>query len=94
MTDDLDKAAAFNTFFFQASNLDESKAEVPDNARLFVNGPILANMEITLEDVADHIKSLDCSKSCGLDGIPPLLIKEGGDIIVSIHHRLFTLSLE
>ena len=92
MTDDLDKAAAFNKFYLWASNLDESKAEVPDSARLFVNGPVLGNIEITLEDVADQIKLLGCSKSYGPDGIPPLLMKQGGDIIISILHRLYSLS--
>ena len=70
MTDDLDKVAAFNSFFLQASKLDDSNAELPDNARLLHNGTRPANIEITLEDVADQIKCLDFSISYRPDGIP------------------------
>ena len=73
MTDDLGKAAAFNTFFLQASDLDDSKAELPHNARLFHTGTGLENIKITLEDVADQMKCVDGSKLYGLDCIPPVL---------------------
>ena len=52
----INKAAAFYNFFLQASNLDDFKAELQYNARLFDNGCGLTNIEITFEDVADQIK--------------------------------------
>ena len=46
-----------------------------------------------MQDVSDQIKCLNCSKSYGPDGISPVFLKEGGEIIVFVLHKLFQLSL-
>ena len=51
ITDDKDKAQAFNDFFTKASTLDDSGAEVPENPR-----PKLEYIDIILQDVVDQIK--------------------------------------
>ena len=60
---------------------------------MFDNGTRLDNIDITIDDVADQIKCLDCSKSYGADSIHPILLKEGGDILVSVLHRFDNISI-
>ena len=92
ITDDMAKAETFNNFFLSASQVDDTNAELPNDNRLF-DGFDLTNIDLTLQDVNDQIKLLDCSKSYGPDGISPVLIKEGGDTICTVLHRLYKLSL-
>ena len=92
LTDNLDKTDTLINFFLQVSNLADSKTELPDNARLFDIGTGFETIEITLEDVFDETKCLDCAKSDGLDGIPPVLMKEGVNILVSVLYRHYSVS--
>ena len=69
----------------------DSNAMLPDNPLIFVDGNELTTIDITIQDVIDQVKCLDCSKSFGPDGISPVFITEGADIIATILHRLFRL---
>ncbi len=84
ITSDMDKAAAFNDLFLANSNIDDSNVRVPDIDRILNNENDLTHIDISFDDVADQVKSLDTSKSYGPDGISPVLIKEGGDIICAV----------
>ena len=94
VTDDMEKAKVFNDFFLSASQVDDSNARVPEGNRIFDDGNRLSYIDITLNDVIDQVKCLDTSKSYGPDGISPVLIKEGGEIISMVLHRLFRLSMQ
>jgi hypothetical protein len=94
ITDDLEKAEAFNDFFLKASFLDDTEATLPENIRVFDDGTGLSNINITMQDVVDQVKCLDCSKSYGPDGISPVFIKEGGETMHRVLNRFFVLSLE
>ena len=93
ITDDKAKAEAFNNFFLKASQLDDKDAVLPDNIRLFDDGTTLTTINITKQDVIDQIKDLDSTKSYGPDGISPVFLKEGGETIVNVMHKLFTMSI-
>ncbi len=90
----MEKAAAFNNFFLANSNIDDANVRLPDIDRILNNENDLTHIDISFDDVADQVKSLDSSKSYGPDGISPVLIKEGGDTICAVLQRLFTLSLQ
>ena len=94
ITDDAEKAIAFNNFFLSASYVDDTNAIAPNANRIFDDGNGLSHINITLDDVEDQVKALDCSKSYGPDGISPVLIKEGGVTICSVLHKLFSLSMQ
>ena len=94
LTLDLDKAEAFNMYFLAASQLDDSEAEIPENPINVIFNAGLRHINIKKQDVIDQLKILDCSKSFGPDGISPIFLKEGGDIIVNVLHRFYSLSMQ
>lgn len=93
ITDDKDKADLFNDFFLKASSIDDSQAAIPDNAITNI-GPFLEKITVTYDDVKDQVETLKCNKAYGHDEVSPIFLKEGGQTVVMVLHRLFTLSLE
>ena len=91
VTDDKDKATAFNDFFLEASTLDDSNAELPDDVMIFDAG--LGTVDVTLKDVCDQLSCLDTSKSYGPDNISPRFLKEGGIMLAESLCRLYKMSL-
>ena len=91
LTDSKEKAEAFNSFFQEASQLDDSNAVLPDEMLLFHHG--LEEINITLQDVIDQINILDTTKSYGPDQISPKFIKEGGLPLAKSLCILFNMSL-
>ena len=91
--DDAEKAKMFNQFFISASSLDETGALVPDHV-LINEEKALTEIDITLQDVIDQIKCLDSSKSYGPDGVSPVFLKEGIDILSPVLLKLFRHSLQ
>ena len=91
LTDDLDKATAFNDFFAGAAQLDDSNAVLPNN--LQAADDLLDSITVTDQDVLDQLILLDSSKAYGPDGLSPRLFKEGKDIIAPVLRKLFNLSL-
>ena len=92
LTDDKDKANAFNNFFLRASTLDESNAKLPDQDRIVIEND-LTEITITEADVLDQLNVIDTTKAYGFDGIPPKLLKEGRKAICRSLCILFNLSL-
>ena len=92
LTDDKDKANAFNTFFLDASTIDDTNAALPDQNRI-LNYDNLTDLVISESDVLDQLSILDPAKAYGFDGIPPKLLKEGRQCISSSLCSLFNLSL-
>ena len=93
ITNDKDKADAFNTYFVEASSLEDTNATLPENVELFGNVQILENVDITDEDIDDQLQIMDVNKAYGPDCIPPRLLKEGGIPMRNILKRIFNISL-
>jgi len=92
ITDDREKAEAFNNFFLEASSLDDSNAVLPNIP--IINNHLQFNFEVTEKDVLDQIQNLDIKKAYGPDGISPIFIKEGGQTIQAMLLRIFNMSLD
>ena len=58
ITDDLEKAGAFNDFCLSASQVDDTHARLPGIDRIYNDGNDLIHINITLQDVADTIPKL------------------------------------
>ena len=91
VTEDKDKAAAFNKFFSSAAQLEDSHAVIED----YLQGTeaTLDYITVTEQDVFDQLSSLDINKAYGPDGLSPRLFKEGRDLIAPVLCKLFNLSL-
>ena len=91
VTDDKDKAKAFNDFFLEASTLDDTLAQIPEGIMILEGG--LDQIDITLQDVIDQVRCLDTSKSYGPDNISPRFLREGGAVLMHSLLRLYGMSL-
>ena len=91
ISDDQAKANAFNSFFSEASRLDDSSAYLPNDDSPKCN--ILDQILVSEEDVKDQIRLLDGNKSYGPDGISPKFIKLASFSLVKPLTKLFNLSL-
>jgi len=90
LTNNQDKASAFNDFFLSHSNIDTSNARLPpDN---FIEEK-LASIDISHQDVLDQLRCIDPSKATGPDGISPKLLFEAGHTIVPSLTKLFNMCL-
>jgi hypothetical protein len=93
LTDDADKAEAFNDFFLSVTELDDSNAFLPHEP---VINPVIDRLEfieITATDINDQLGLIDVSKAYGPDEISPRLLKEGGNPMSSLLLNLFNMSL-
>lgn len=91
ITDNKEKAQAFNDHFQSYSNINDSDASIPEFA--CNNNPKLSEIKINYDDVNDLIKCIDTSKATGPDLITPRMLKEAGISIVPSLTELFKLSL-
>ena len=92
LTDNKEKAQAFNEFFLSHSNIDDSNAELPNNDENFQHN--LETITATEDDVLDLLKCIDTTKATGPDGISPKLLYEAGYSIVPSLTKLINLSLK
>ena len=90
ITDNHEKAQAFNTFFLSHSNIDLSSAQLPETDDVPAR---LVDIQTTEQEVSDLIKCIDTTKATGPDGISPKLLHEAGDAIVPSLTKLLNLSL-
>ena len=74
LTNDTDKAEAFNEYFTAISKVDNADSEPSENLNECIS--ILEHIYITRQDVLDIIKSLKLNKACGFDLITNTLLKE------------------
>ena len=90
INDNKEKAEAFNTFFLGHSNIDDSQHDLPTNENFDIR---FSDLKVSEQDVHDQIRSLNCSKSCGPDGVTPKLLFEAGHTIVPSLTKFFNISL-
>ena len=86
IADDADKAESFNNVFVEKSRIDGINRELP-NVIIPTDIPVLENIDITEQDVAGQLSSLNISKSYGPDGLGPRLLKELKPVIVELSFR-------
>ena len=92
LTDNKDKATAFNKFFSSAAQLDDSNVQLPEiNAAADVS---LEDIVVSEQDVTDQIKALDTTKAYGPDGLSPVFLKQGISVIAPVLTRIFNLSIQ
>ena len=91
ITDDIEKAEAFNSHFIKFSEINDNDVPVPDNSPMV--DQTLAELVVTEKDVSDLLKSLDVKKASGPDQISHRMLKEAGDKISTSLAKLFNKSL-
>jgi len=62
-------------------------------AQICISNLQLTDIEVSVDEVHDHLKNLDTSKPSGHNGIPARLVKECGDQIVPTLSAIFNQSL-
>ena len=92
VTDNIDKASLFNSFFLKHCKLDTSKAQLPDLH--YKTDLRVSDIIVNENEVLDQIKCLDIGKSTGHDGISPRMLKEAGHTIVHSLTHLFNMSMK
>ena len=92
VTDDKEKAEAFNNHFIKFSTVNAEHAPVPDGTTR-VN-QTLKDITITEKDVIDLLKALDIKKASGPDQISQKMLKEAGFTIAPSLTKIFNRSLE
>ena len=91
LSENIDKAEAFYSFFTSISNLEENKPLLPP---LPLDTPSnLDNITITQSDIKDVLTLLKSSKASGPDGINQRILKEGAQFIIKPLCTFFNMSL-
>ncbi len=93
ITNDEAKANLINDDFVSIASVDDNHVDDLPRGRLVEPENAFFELVITEEDVTDQLSNLDTSKAYGPDAISPRLLKEGGQPMARLLHRLFTLSL-
>ena len=93
ITDDRQKAEAFNKHFIAASSVNDEYVNLPYEPAIRDDDFNLNNINISSTDVEDQIKLLDVHKAFGPDGISPRIVKEGCKPLSQILARIFNFSL-
>ena len=94
IVDDKEKAEAFNTFFLEASQIDDSDAKLPLNHNITEHINSLSSIDIKRKDVQDQMQILNTNKAYGPDGLSPIFIKEGGKTMEEVLFGIFSVSLD
>lgn len=89
-TNDLEKAEAFNQFFSEASQIDESQAS---NLPPVADPPNLSNLRIPSQTVYEVLSMLKQNKASGPDSISPRMLKMTAISIAPSLARIFNFSL-
>ena len=87
---DSDKACAFNTYF-QSVYLPSAIPPVPSSIAPLSN---LSTIDISLHDTFTALIHLDPTKSMGIDGIGPLVLRSCATPLCTPLHHLFSTSLQ
>ena len=93
ITNDKEKANLFNNYFVSISSIHDNDIDINLQPRIMNDVNNFSSLQISEQEILDQLQILDVSKSYGPDGIPPRLLKEGGQSLIKILHRLFSLSL-
>ena len=89
----LEKADAFNRFFFSTFTQDTDSSAITLSPPYLSNPPLLECLQISEADVSRLLAGLDPSKAPGPDSIPTLVLKECARELAPSVCRLFNLSL-
>ena len=87
IADDADKAESFNNVCVEKSRIDGINRELP-NVIIPTDIPVLENINMTEQDVAGQLSSVNISKSYGPDGLGPRLLKELKPVIVEALQKM------
>ena len=87
------KAEAFNSFFYSTFTPDDGRCSPVDTFDSFTNQPILAEIHLSVEEVAKALASLDPYKARGPDKIPTIVLKQCAEALASSLSLLFNRSL-
>ena len=90
LSTDSDKACAFNTYF-QSVYLPSAIPPVPSSIAPLSN---LSTIDISLHDTFTALIHLDPTKSMGIDGIGPLVLRSCATPLCTPLHHLFSTSLQ
>ena len=96
ISDNKEKAEAFNEFFLSHSNIDDSEASLHDDHDNDDGIEFLHKLEsiiATEDEVRDLLECIDTTKATGPDGISPKLLYEAGQRMVHSLTKLINLSL-
>ena len=89
-----EKAEAFNNFFTLQSELEISDTDKENLKNPEIPNTVLTDINITVKDIEDILKSIDTKKATGPDGISPKMLKATAKTIAPILQRLFQNSLD
>ena len=87
------KAETFNSFFYSTFTPDDGRCSPVDTFDSFTNQPILAEIHLSVEEVAKALASLDPYKARGPDKIPTVVLKQCAEALASSLSLLFNRSL-
>ena len=62
LSQDLEKATAFNEFFSSASTVDDSQAQLPTDDSVLEGVSILSELVVTEQEVKDQLSLLNVNK--------------------------------
>ena len=90
-TADLEKVTLFNKYFFSVfTSSSYCLPSMEDNTTI---DAAITNIDISDTEVYEALAALDPSKSSGIDGIGPNILKHGAQALYVPLHHLFNLSL-
>jgi len=91
-TKDLEKATLFNEYFYSVLTTSNHDSPIVDSA---THAAAITNIDISVTEVYTALASLaiDPSKSPGIDGIGPNILKLGTQALCVPLHHLFKLCL-
>ena len=90
---DQEKAELFNLFFHSVYKPSPSNSSLPASSGPTLSYPSISNISLTELDVFSALSSLDPTKSMGVDGIGPKLLKQCALALYIPLHHLFQLSI-
>ena len=93
MTEDSQKAEAFNTYFSPVFTVDDGSDVSKLKESLSIHPSIIDSIKFTTEDVYEELTNLHCDKTCGPDLLPSPLLKLGAEFIGLSLAQLFQQSL-
>ena len=91
VTTDIDKANAFNQYFYSIVRHDTSTTL--SNEYLPNTSSCICSIDISVEEVFDALITINPNKASGLDNIGPSILKNSASILSKPLHYLYSLSL-
>ena len=93
VTTDIDKANAFNQYFYSVFRHDTSTTLCNENLPNTSSCICTCSIDISVEEVFDALITLNPNKASGLDNIGPSILKNSASILSKPLHYLYSLSL-